>query len=266
MRNNAPETATDDLIEGLKLWRLWSAFAWEDIRATYRRSAIGVLWISISFLVFVAIKIVIFGPMTGMGNDPYYAQYLLLGLFTWQFINQIVTTAPSVFLASENWIRNDPLPLSVFVYQSIARSLFDLGLTFGVVVLGFLYFRPSLPLEALLFIPAMALVLLNAFWVKMFLGVICTRYRDLGHLIQTVMRVMFFLTPIFWLPSQLGENVMKWLWWNPIAHFLWITRSPVIDGDPVIDSWIFVGVVTVIGCSAALTVFAVFRRRLVFWL
>lgn len=266
MRSNAPKTAGSDLIEGLKLWRLWWAFAWEDVRSTYRRSVIGVFWVAVSFLVFVGIKIIIFGPMTGMGDDPYYAQYLLLGLFTWQFINQIVTTAPSVFISAENWIQNDPLPLSVFIYQSILRSMFDLVLTFAVVALVFLYFRPNMTLDALLFVPAVALLIINAFWVKLFIGVVSTRFRDLGHLIQTAMRVMFFLTPIFWLPSQMGPEIMKWLWWNPFAHFLWITRSPVIDGDPAVGSWLFVGTVTIVGIVLAMTVFSLFRRRLVYWL
>jgi lipopolysaccharide transport system permease protein len=108
--------------------------------------------------------------------------------------------------------------------------------------------------------------LINAVWVKLFLGVICTRFRDLTHLVNTVMRVMFFLTPIIWLPEQLGERVMQFLWWNPFAHFIWIFRTPILDGDPAVESWIYVGVVTVVGWVLALTAFSLFRKRIVFWL
>jgi lipopolysaccharide transport system permease protein len=188
----------------------------------------------------------------------------LLGFFVWQFMYSIVGAAPTVFTASENWIKNDALPLSVYVYKLIARNLFNFLFTAAVVVIVMAFLRPSLDWRVVLIVPALLAYLLNAVWVTILLGVICTRFRDVSHLTQTVMRVMFFLTPVFWLPEQMGD-LMKFLWWNPFSHFLWIFRSPIIDHDPALASWAYVGVLTVVGWSITLVVFAAFRRRIVFW-
>jgi ABC-type polysaccharide/polyol phosphate export permease len=259
------KSAVGDLASGAMRWRLWSAFAWEDLKTTYRRSFIGILWVSLSFAVFVGVKVLIFGPMVGRVDGPYFGAYLLLGFFSWQFISQVVTGAPSVFLKGENWLRNDPIELSVFVYQSVFRSLFDLALTGIIVVAVLAYLKVSIGPLALLSIPAILVYILNALWIKIFLGVLCTRFRDFAHLVQTGMRVMFFLTPIFWIPSQMPEALMRYLWWNPFAHFIWILRTPILDQDPAIPSWYFVGVVTVAGWTLALAAFTLFRRRIVFW-
>jgi len=254
-----------DLSAGLGRWRLWSAFAWEDIRNSYRRSMFGALWVSLSFAAFVGVKIVIFGPMIGRVDADYFGAYLLVGFFAWQFMSQAVTAAPSVFISNEAWIKNDPLPYSVYVYQSVSRSLFNMALTGLTVIVFYIYFGQPLGANAWLMLPALALYILNAAWVTLFLGVLCTRFRDITHLTQTIMRFMFFLTPIFWIPAQMPAQLMEYLWWNPFAHFIWILRTPVLDNGPATESWIFVGAVTLIGWALAITTFSLFRRRIAFW-
>ena len=254
-----------DILSGAGRWRLWTALTWEDIKTTYRRSIVGVAWVSLSFATFVAVKILIFGSMFGGGSDKYYGAYLLIGFFAWQFMSQIVVTATSVFTRSENWITNDPLPLSVFVYQNVCRSLFDFALT-GLIVLGGLaYLGFGWHHYSWLALPALALYTLNAFWITMLLGLLCTRFRDFQHLTSTTMRVLFFVTPIFWLPAQLGEQTMSILWWNPFSQFIWILRTPILDQSFVPENWAYVGAITAIGWVVTILLYSLFRRRIVFW-
>lgn len=239
--------AFDEITRAARRWRLWTTFAWEDVRTTYRRSVIGVLWVSLSFIIFVAVKVLIFGAILNSDSlyaGNYFGAYLMLGFFVWQFMGQIMSSGPGVFSSAEAWIRNDPIELPVFVFQAVTRSLFDLALTGLVVVLGLFYFGYGFHAHSLLSIPALILLILNAGWVSLFLGVVCARFRDIAHLLQALMRVFFFLTPIFWMPNQLGEHISSFLWWNPFAQFIWILRSPILDQDPVIASWIYVGIVT----------------------
>ena len=257
--------AIRELVSSAQRWRLWTAFAWEDVRTTYRRSLIGVLWISLSFTIFVAVKILIFSMFMNRVENDYYSAYLVLGFFSWQFMAQIVNAGPNVFTSNEHWLRNDPIELPLFVFQKVTRSLFDLALTGAVVIAALFIFGLGASLWSLLAIPALLLYLLNAIWVILLLGVICTRYRDVAHLISTAMRVMFFLTPIIWLPQQLTEQVSEILWWNPFAHFMWILRTPILDQAPAIESWVFVLVLTVVGWISALSAFAMSRKRIMFW-
>lgn len=278
-RPSRASAALADMANGLARWRLWLALAWEDIRTSYKRSVFGVMWITLSFAMFVGVKLAIFIPIF-KGVDPgEFSAYLAIGFFVWQFLSMTVTTAPQVFTSSENWIKNDPLPLSLYVYRAITRHMFSFALTAIVVAAALAILTATghadpppgeepkwgVTWTAWLVIPATAAFVLNALWVKLFFGVVCTRYRDIGHLIQAVMRVMFFLSPIFWMPQQMGEQVMAILWWNPLAHFIWILRTPLMYGDPAIESWIFVGVVTLVGWCLAFAAFALYRRRIVFW-
>lgn len=257
--------ALKDLGGGLRRWRLWNAFAVEDLRQTYRRSIIGVLWITLSFAIFVGVKIFIFGTIMVRTDGEYFGAYLMLGFFVWQFMAQVVNSGATVFVTSESWIRNDPIELPVFAYQNVVRNFFDLVTTGFVVILGLIYFGYGASPHTLMVIPAILAFVLNAVWVSLFLGVVSTRFRDVAHLVSAVLRVMLFLTPIFWFPEQLPEQAMNVLYWNPFAHFIWILRTPILDQTLALDSWIFVGVFTAVGWIAALTVYALARRRLIFW-
>lgn len=256
----------DDILEGMKMWRLWSALAWEDIRTTYRRSFLGVAWVGISFAAFIIAKLIIFGSLLGQGGDmKSFALYLAFGFLVWQLISNIVSAGTTVFVSSEGWIKSDPLPISLYAYQSVARCFFNYGLTALATAGLMIYAQVPVTNKFWLILPVQIVLIVNAMWVQLLLGIICTRFRDITHLITTVMRIAFFLTPIFWRPEQLGEEVMKYLWWNPFYHFIEILRAPVLEGELALESWQFVGVVTVLGWGIALITFSRFRKRIAFW-
>lgn len=257
--------ALRDIVGALRRWRVWTAFAAEDLRQTYRRTFVGVFWITLSFAIFVAVKVFIFGSMMNRADSEYFGAYLMLGFFVWQFMAQTITSGAGVFLAAEGWLRNDPIEPPVFVFQNVARNLFDLFMTGLVVIAGLAYFGLGGTLYSLMALPALLIFIVNAVWVKLFLGVVCMRFRDLAHFIQALMRIMLFLSPIFWFPEQLPAEAMAVLYWNPFAHFIWILRTPILDQSVAADSWMFVGCFTALGWTVALAAYARTRRRLVFW-
>lgn len=258
------QSALTDITRGASHWRLWTALAFEDLTTTYRRSALGALWIAISFAAFILVKMVIFLPLLAENSSSQYAMYIAVGFFVWQFISSTLNTAPMTFITAEPWIKNDPIPFSVFIYQSVARSSFDLILT-GFVTFIFLIVNSShFNFVAITSIIAIIFFMINAIWVKMLLGITCARFRDIGHFVNTATRLLLFMTPIFWYPGQMGQ-LWDYLYWNPIAHFLIIFREPLLQGTFPTDSWIFVIAVTAIGWIIAFAIFAAFRRRIVFW-
>lgn len=260
-------SAFSDIKHGLERWPLWTYLAWDDIKQTYHRSLLGMLWVSLSFALFVGVKMLVFIPLMqgGATSTLYYSAYLMLGYFGWVFISSVLNTAPTVFTSNEGFIKNDPLPLSLYVFRYIARHVVTMALMALVVALGLVFFVPErLSPVNLMAIPALLLYVLNSIWAMLLLGVVCTRWRDVGYLMQTIMRLMFFLVPIFWIPDQMGV-VWEILKWNPLAHFLIILRDPLLGEMPDMFSWTMVLATTVIGWAAAIPVFAIFRRRVVFW-
>lgn len=259
-----PKAALDDIVQGAKLWRVWLSLSWQEFVSTYRRSLIGVFWVMLSFAAFVFIKLTIFSSLLGADDVRYYDAYLVIGFFMWVYSQQVIMTAPDTFVSSGGWIRSEALPLSTYIYKMVMREIYNLLFTFVVVIIALVYLQYPVDIKSLYAVPAILFLLLNAFAIKLLLGIIGARIRDITHLVKAIMLPMMFLTPIFWMPSQM-PNLMKVLWWNPLFHAIEIFRAPILDGEFPVESWIFMGVVFAIVSVSGFLLFSRLRQRIVFW-
>lgn len=258
--------AMTDIFSGIAKFRIWNALAWQEFSSTYRRSIFGVLWVTLSFALFVFIKLIIFSSLLLTDNPGYYDSYLVLGFFIWYYMSTVVSAAPDTFMSNKGWIRSESLPFSVYVYKSVLKESYSLGFTLVVVAAAFVYIGydvnyGALP-DAMLAIP---FYFLHAVSIKLFLGTISVKLRDISHFVKAIILPMLFLTPIFWMPEQMGD-LMTYLWWNPFYHYIEIFRGPILTGEFPTESWIFLGVMYAILTPVALLIFGRFRRRIVFWL
>lgn len=253
-----------DLRDGFKKHEVWSTLAFEDIRSRYMRSYAGIGWIFLSFAFFVLVKIVIFGPTSGK-DTSFFGPYVVIGFFIYMFMSTTIQEGCSTFISAKGWIKGAKIPLSVFALKALMRNCILALINFGVVVLSILYFRPEITWFALWSIPLFALTILNGVWVTMMFATIGARYRDFVHAANTIMRVMLFLTPIFWVPENMGANWDNLLKYNPLSHFLILVRDPVLYHSIPMDSLIIVLCVTFVGFISATIVFTYGRPRVPFW-
>jgi len=262
--NNQINAALIDVVTGLSRWRLWMSLAAEDIRLRFKRTYIGVLWTTLSFALFVGVKVVIFSPFTD-ADSAYFTNYVAIGYFAWMFITAMITDGCNVFINAEGWMKGARLPLTLFVNVSMMRSLV-LTLFNFIVVVGLMAIYHVIPTWAALWSLVMFLLfVINGFSLHFILGILCARHRDVAHLVQAILRVMFFLTPIFWLPEQMG-HLWRYLVYNPFAHFLISFRDPLLTGIIPWDSFVVVTSFTVGLPVLAFFLLAFARRRIIFWL
>lgn len=258
--------ALKDIWDGLLSWKIWVALSWQEFQSQYRRSIFGVVWVILSFMFFIFVKLIIFSSLLSTPDQVKYNAYLVSGFYIWFFLIAAVNAAPDTFTAQTGWIRSERLPLSTYVFKCITREFYNIALTSIVVVLAFLYLKFKVSWMALYSIPAFIFLIINSVWIKIMLGIVAAKYRDMSFFIKSLTLPMMFLTPVFWMPDQMAPKLMKYLWWNPFYHYIEIFRSPLIgDGVPV-ESWVFVLTLFVIGNIVALILFARFRQRIVFWL
>jgi ABC-type polysaccharide/polyol phosphate export permease len=99
----------------------------------------------------------------------------------------------------------------------------------------------------------------------MVLGVIGARMRDLEHLMSTVIRFLFFATPIFWIP---GEGTLRSIvaLVNPLAWFLDLLRLPLLNETPSIQIFMLCIIVTALSVIGAFVVHRQYGRFVPTWL
>jgi homopolymeric O-antigen transport system permease protein len=253
-----------DIVHGLTAWRLWWTMAWNDIKMRYRRSVLGPYWLTLSLGISVGAMGFLYAKLFKIEAQRYVPN-LTVGLLAWGYVSGVVNDGCTSFMLSENFIKQIRLPSSTFIYRIICRNLIILGHNAIVYVLVALYFQIVPTWNTLLLIPGLAMVLLTSVWVGLLLGLICTRFRDVPQLVNSLLQLLFFVTPIMWMPELLGQR-MYVVQFNPGYHIVELMRAPLLGNAPSEIAWLYVAGMTVVGGLGTFVVFRHYRNRISFWL
>ena len=265
------ERSFEDLLGGWQQRQLWGHLGWQDIKQRYRRSVLGPIWITISMAVTAVALGILYAGL--FGNDlSIQLPYILIGFIVWGFISGCVLEGADVFIANEGLIKHLPAPLSVHVYRLIWRQTLLFGHNMIVYVVMLLIFPQPLDWTVLLAIPAFALLMVNGAWVAIVFGIFTTRFRDLAPITQSLVQLMFFMTPIVWIyedflnsPNPAIAERAHLAELNPFLHFVEIIRRPLLGQPEVLRYWVVVLVITVVGWVLGLFVLRRYRSRVSYW-
>jgi lipopolysaccharide transport system permease protein len=264
------ERALADVSAGLSRWRLAAALARLDIRNRYRGSVLGPFWMTASMAVMIAGIGLLYSTLFKMTLRE-YLPWLAVSLLVWTTINQIVTDACTAFTSSEGVIRQVPLPYTVHVLRFVMRNAIMAAHSLPLILVVFVVCAfmpgdtPVLPgMEAVLALPGLALLLLNACAVGMFLGMVCARFRDIPQIVINVMQLFFFLSPVLWKPALLG-SLQVFLPLNPFFALMETVRGPLVEGGAPPIIWAAALFYTAAACAIAFVFFVRFRGRIAFW-
>ncbi|GAA4681520.1 ABC transporter permease [Gordonia humi] len=259
-----------DLVDGFRTSELWLHLGWTDIKQRYKRSVLGPLWITIATGVTAVAMGILYGELFHQDIKT-FLPYVLLGFIFWGFIETSILDGSVVFSTNEGLIKQLPAPISVHVYRVVWRSLIIFAHNIVIYVIVFAIFRPPIGWTAFLVFPALALFVLNATWVTIVFGILSTRFRDIGQLLTTAVRLVFFMTPIIWSAGTLdaagdgGSSKLKFVEINPMFHYLEISRGPLLGQHVEFYHWGIVLGCTALGWIAALLVMRNFRARVAYW-
>lgn len=259
-----PLSATlHDWRQACRLAPLWLNLAVEDLRDRYRKTVLGTAWTVLSFALFVAVYVLVFGQMASAAK-PEFALFVTLGFGLWTYINAITVDACTAYLHSRAWVLGTAIPYPVFLLQVVLRNCLIFALILVVMALALIWKPTPWSATAWFAVPGLLVYLLTSVWLTAILAPLCARYRDLQHAIQTGMRLLFFVTPILWMPGT--SRTLGWVaQLNPATSFIEIVRAPLLYDRVPLDSWAIVLGVNAIGLVLGVLVYALTRKRIAYW-
>ncbi|MGD0103368.1 MAG: ABC transporter permease [Rhodopila sp.] len=257
--------ARADIAGGVRLWRLALALGWLDIRLRYRGSMLGPFWLTISTGVMVGSLGVLYSTLFKL-NLRDYLPFLALSQVLWGFLAALVSEACTTFTDAEGVIRSVRMPFFVFSMRVLIRNAIALGHNILVIVVVFAAFSVWSGWEALAAIPGLLVWTVDALALTLLLGAFCARFRDIQPIVNSVMQIAFFVTPVIWKPEQLGADGVAKLALNPFFDLLEIVRGPVLGSDIAATTWLGALGYSAVLCAGSWAFFVRARGRVAFWI
>jgi ABC-type polysaccharide/polyol phosphate export permease len=266
MGNGSTIIALSDIVSAARRYSLMGMLGWQDVRQRYRRSALGPFWLTITMGVMISSIGVVFGQIF---NSPMaeFLPFLAAGMIFWGFMSSVITEGCTGFIAAEAIIKQLPIPLFVHILRVIWRNL--LILAHNIVIFPLVFLAVGKPVSWMVFvsIPGLLLLVINLTWVALILGVLCTRYRDLPQIVGSILQILFYLTPIMWMPNLLPQRAGLYLLdLNPVNHLLEIVRAPLLGQLPTVMNWEVSLGLALIGWGMAIVFYGRYKRRIAYWL
>lgn len=250
--------------DALKRYNLWSFLSWQEIVMRYRRSTLGPFWISISMSLFIITIGFLFSNLFKVDIES-YLPHLAVSYVVWWLISSSLNEAPTIYIQSAQLIQEIKINPLIFVFKSILKNLLIFFHHLIIIVMIYLYFDINPGINFILGILGLILVLLNLYFASIIIAIVGARYRDIAPMVQSIVQISFFITPITWMPKLLDSDSI-FLVLNPFAHFLEITRAPFLGMESDPTSWVISILILLILYLISSWLHVAKQHRIIYWI
>ena len=177
----------------------------KDLKIKYRDSAIGFLWSLINPLLLILVYSFVFSHILRV-DIANFSYFLLVGILPWTFFAQSLMMSTGSIIDNGGLIRKVAMPMEIFPVATVLFNLAQFGLAFLVFLpMTIFFFDVRIGWVSLWFLPLLLLHLLFTVGLSFLVATATVFYRDVRHLMETLLMLLFWLTPLGNLVSRKHE-------------------------------------------------------------
>jgi ABC-2 type transport system permease protein len=175
---------------------IW-ALALKELKIRYKRSILGFLWALLNPMLLCLVLSVVFSKLM-QSPKPDFPVFLLSVLLPWTFFSQSLTYAAESIVGNGDLIKKVRVAKLVFPVAAVVSNMINLFLSLVPLLLIVLVMHHPFYITWLyLPVPIAALAILTL-GGTFFFAAINVYYRDVSHMLQIILQVWFYLTPIIY--------------------------------------------------------------------
>ncbi len=219
-----------------ELWRfreLVYFLALRDVKVRYKQTVLGVAWVLLQPLLAMGIFSIVFGSRGLTTAGVPYALFVVSGLVPWFYFSNATSGASGSIVTNTQLISKVYFPRLAIPLAALAAGLvdFSIGLVLELVLL--VVFGIPFGLRLLLIPVLVALIILTALGVSVWLSALDVQYRDVRYAVPFFMQVWLFASPVIYSVSDVPERWRPLLTINPMTGVIEGFRWALLGtGDP----------------------------------
>ncbi len=199
---------------------IW-ALALKELKIRYKRSILGFLWALLNPMLLCLVLTVVFSKLM-QASKPDFPVFLLSVLLPWTFFSQSLTYAAESIVGNGDLIKKVRVAKLVFPVAAVVSNMINFFLSLiPLVLIVAVMHHPFYWTWFYLPVPIAALAILTL-GATFFFAAINVYYRDVSHILQIVLQVWFYLTPIIYALEDIHIPAKYQIFFklNPVVYAL----------------------------------------------
>lgn len=235
------------LVQDLKNYREFlKSNVKKDIRGKYKGSFLGVLWSFINPLLSVLVYAIVFPYIMRIKVENYLI-YLITGIIPWTFFTSSINMGIISILSNADIIKKVYFPRIILPISTVTSCLVNFLISCIIILLfcfgsgiGISIYLVWLPLVVII----QYIMLLGFTFI---LSAIEMYMRDIEHIVNFILSMAFYVTPILYTPDIFPDNLAWVLKINPMAYLVNAYRSIFFYQEmPDVVGLVIVGVFSIV--------------------
>jgi ABC-2 type transport system permease protein len=197
-----------------------------------------------------------------------YLLYVVIGMIVWSYISIVIAESNDVLLLNESIIKQMKIPFYVFTMRLMSRNFLLMLHNLILILICYIISPFELRLAQVESLVGFLFLTVNLFFISSTIGIISSRFRDVGQLVTNVLPLFFYATPIIWSINSIDTDtgIGALLKFNPLFYFFDVIRSPLMGRDVNFFSYAVIFSCTIINIFFSILLYSRYRNKVAYWL
>ena len=202
-------------------------FAYSDIKSKYARNYLGPFWIVIS-MSLSSLGIALLWTQIFDSDPKTTIPLITIGFVLWIVSTSVIQESLNTYTSKASTLKSIRLNILFFPAVLTAKHFLSFLHYLIIFILIKLYVGDFRIQSIMLFLFGIIYFFSSLFLLSIIFGYYASRFRDLESFVNSILPMMFFLSPVLLRDKMLGDY-SYFLWLNPFSYLIWFVRDPFLN-------------------------------------
>ncbi len=233
----------------------------KEIRGKYKGSFLGILWSFINPLLQTIVYTIVFSIIMKSTMENYLI-YVVTGIIPWNFFLTTMVQGMTTVKANAGIIKKVYFPREILPISVVLSGLVNFFISCIIIVLFCIFSGVGISWHIII-VPFVAILqFLFILGLVFALSAINVYIQDTEYIVQFVLNMAFYATPILYLPSLLPSLFQQILNLNPMTHILVAYRDAFMYHTlPGLKTMVILTIISVLVCFIGYKIFKKLEKK-----
>jgi teichoic acid transport system permease protein len=196
-----------------------SELANSEIKGSQSSTWLGELWALVDpvfqAIIYYFLFVLIRGG-TGGGNSTTYITVIISSVFLFNFTRIAIADGGRAILRHRGLVLNSVFPRALLPVSEVYKGLLETWP--ALIIYALIHLALGAPITAALLALPLLIVIQSVMNLgfALFFSTLTVFFKDMSNLLNYILRILTFSTPVVWPVATLPANVKQFLIWNPL--------------------------------------------------